>query len=61
MAKKQAEALKTEGIGKFWDDIMTEYGGLLPESQKEASSTLLTEKNVLAGGMAEGFIFILVS
>ncbi len=34
VAKKQAEALKTEGIGKFWDDIMTEYGGLLPESQK---------------------------
>ena len=31
---KSIEALKTEGIGKFWDDIMTEYGGLLPESQK---------------------------
>ncbi|MGK9428506.1 stage III sporulation protein AE [Bacillus atrophaeus] len=34
LVKQQAEALETDSIGEFWDDIMSEYGGLLPESQK---------------------------
>ncbi|ATO28338.1 stage III sporulation protein AE [Bacillus atrophaeus] len=34
LVKQQAEALGTDSIGEFWDDIMSEYGGLLPESQK---------------------------
>ncbi|MGQ5176611.1 stage III sporulation protein AE [Bacillus halotolerans] len=34
LAEKTAESLETDKIGEFWNDIMTEYGGLLPESQK---------------------------
>ncbi|MED4813587.1 stage III sporulation protein AE [Bacillus atrophaeus] len=34
LVKQQAEALETDSIGEFWDDIISEYGGLLPESQK---------------------------
>ncbi|TDL82347.1 stage III sporulation protein AE [Peribacillus frigoritolerans] len=31
---QQIDKLGIEEIKKFWDDIMTEYGGYLPESQK---------------------------
>ncbi|MGG1338026.1 stage III sporulation protein AE [Bacillus subtilis] len=34
LAERTAASLETDKIGEFWDDIMTEYGGLLPESQK---------------------------
>ncbi|WP_339203998.1 stage III sporulation protein AE [Bacillus sp. EU52] len=34
LAERTAASLETDKIGKFWNDIMTEYGGLLPESQK---------------------------
>lgn len=34
LAERTAASLETDKIGEFWNDIMTEYGGLLPESQK---------------------------
>lgn len=34
LAERTAASLETDKIGAFWNDIMTEYGGLLPESQK---------------------------
>ncbi|MCY8844193.1 stage III sporulation protein AE [Bacillus inaquosorum] len=34
LAERTADSLETDKIGEFWNDIMTEYGGLLPESQK---------------------------
>ncbi|ARV47393.1 stage III sporulation protein AE [Bacillus subtilis] len=34
LAERTANSLETDKIGEFWNDIMTEYGGLLPESQK---------------------------
>ncbi|MCY9375468.1 stage III sporulation protein AE [Bacillus sp. T17B1] len=34
LAERTAATLETDKIGEFWNDIMTEYGGLLPESQK---------------------------
>ncbi|MCY7917619.1 stage III sporulation protein AE [Bacillus vallismortis] len=34
LAERTAATLETDKIGDFWNDIMTEYGGLLPESQK---------------------------
>lgn len=34
LAERTAASLETDKIGQFWNDIMTEYGGLLPESQK---------------------------
>ncbi|MFP7695025.1 stage III sporulation protein AE [Bacillus subtilis] len=34
LAERTAVSLETDKIGEFWNDIMTEYGGLLPESQK---------------------------
>ncbi|MCM3012965.1 MULTISPECIES: stage III sporulation protein AE [Bacillus] len=34
LAERTAASLETDKIGDFWNDIMTEYGGLLPESQK---------------------------
>ncbi|MGG1248098.1 stage III sporulation protein AE [Bacillus spizizenii] len=34
LAERTAATLETDNIGEFWNNIMTEYGGLLPESQK---------------------------
>ncbi|MCY8452628.1 stage III sporulation protein AE [Bacillus spizizenii] len=34
LAERTAASLETDKISEFWNDIMTEYGGLLPESQK---------------------------
>ncbi|MCY7785113.1 stage III sporulation protein AE, partial [Bacillus sp. S20C3] len=34
LAERTASSLETDKIGEFWNDIMSEYGGLLPESQK---------------------------
>ncbi|AWM21476.1 stage III sporulation protein AE [Bacillus subtilis] len=34
LAERTAASLETDKIGEFWNDIITEYGGLLPESQK---------------------------
>lgn len=34
MADQQAESLEIDKVGEFWNNIMTEYGGHLPESQK---------------------------
>ncbi|MFB0634943.1 stage III sporulation protein AE [Bacillus rugosus] len=34
LAERTVASLETDKIGEFWNDIMTEYGGLLPESQK---------------------------
>nr|WGD61905.1 stage III sporulation protein AE [Bacillus subtilis] len=34
LAERTATSLETDKIGEFWNDIMTEYGGLSPESQK---------------------------
>ncbi|MEC1548425.1 stage III sporulation protein AE [Bacillus rugosus] len=34
LVERTAASLETDKIGEFWNDIMTEYGGLLPESQK---------------------------
>ncbi len=36
LAERTADSLETDKIGEFWNDIMTEYGGLSPESQKAA-------------------------
>ncbi|QII49767.1 stage III sporulation protein AE [Bacillus paralicheniformis] len=34
MAREQAEGLELDRVGEFWNNILTEYGGHLPESQK---------------------------
>ncbi|WP_409301607.1 stage III sporulation protein AE [Peribacillus sp. SCS-155] len=34
LVQSQIDKLGVEEIKKFWDDIITEYGGFLPESQK---------------------------
>ncbi|KKK33232.1 stage III sporulation protein AE [Mesobacillus campisalis] len=34
MADEQLDALQIDELQQFWSDILTEYGGFLPESQK---------------------------
>ncbi|NPC93262.1 stage III sporulation protein AE [Bacillus sp. WMMC1349] len=34
MAEKQMDSLEIDRVSEFWNKIMTEYGGHLPESQK---------------------------
>lgn len=34
IAREQAEGLELDRVGEFWNNILTEYGGHLPESQK---------------------------
>ncbi|WP_297991949.1 stage III sporulation protein AE [Anoxybacillus sp.] len=34
LVKQQAEQVGVESIKQYWDDIVQQYGGLLPESQK---------------------------
>ncbi|MGG3623917.1 stage III sporulation protein AE [Bacillus gobiensis] len=34
IAKKQSESLDLDSVGEYWNMILTEYGGFLPESQK---------------------------
>lgn len=34
IAKEQLDALNIDELQRFWEDILTEYGGFLPESQK---------------------------
>ncbi|MBT2754777.1 stage III sporulation protein AE [Mesobacillus foraminis] len=34
MAEKQLESLNIDELKVFWEDILSEYGGFLPESQK---------------------------
>jgi stage III sporulation protein AE len=42
LVQSQIERIGIEDITKFWDDIVTEYGGFLPESQKGSFMDFVT-------------------
>lgn len=42
LVQSQMERIGIEDITKFWDDIVTEYGGFLPESQKGSFMDFVT-------------------
>lgn len=42
LVQSQMERIGLEEITKFWDDIVTEYGGFLPESQKGSFMDFVT-------------------
>lgn len=42
LVQSQIERIGIEDITKFWDDIVTEYGGFLPESQKGSFMDIVT-------------------
>jgi stage III sporulation protein AE len=48
LVQKQIEQLDVNGIRQFWEDIVTKYGGFLPESQKGSLTDFLSGENKLS-------------
>ncbi|KKI93009.1 stage III sporulation protein AE [Bacillus sp. SA1-12] len=48
LVEEQAEKLDVEEIRTYWDEVMTEYGGFLPESQKGSLLQFLSGEKELS-------------
>ncbi|MDQ0231929.1 stage III sporulation protein AE [Metabacillus malikii] len=48
IVEEQVEKLEISDIKKFWDNVMQEYGGFLPESQKGSLLQFLTGEKELS-------------
>ncbi|WMT20811.1 stage III sporulation protein AE [Parageobacillus toebii] len=48
LVQKQMEQLDISGIRQYWEDIVTKYGGFLPESQKGSIAEFLSGEKQLS-------------
>ena len=48
IVEEQVEKLEISDIKKYWDEVMTEYGGFLPESQKGSLLQFLSGEKELS-------------
>ncbi len=57
LLEESIEQLDLQDMKQFWDEIIVEYGGFLPEGQKGSFMDYLSGKNEFSlGGWLEGFL-----